>query len=349
VGATSLGNYIFSGLQTRNHASVLIGCVASAGLALVLDQLIRLLELGLRKRRGRMTAAAAAGLAALALCAVGSFAVEKLRETGRPIVIGSKAFTEQYILAEVLAQRVETQTGLATRRLPSLGSTVAFDALVTGDLDLYADYTGTIFATLMKRKDQLPRQRILEEVTRYLSEEHGIRVVASLGFENTYALGMRRSHANALGIATISELAAHAPRLEIGADYEFFQRAEWAALETRYGLRFRRERSMDPALMYQAVAQEDVDVISAFSTDGRITAHDLLLLADDRAVIPPYDTLILASARLQAEEPHVLEALRPLENLIDATTMQRLNLAVDRDGQSPAEVARKLLAEALGP
>ena len=341
IGATSLGNFIFSGLATRNDAAVLVGCVASAGLALVLDGLIRNVERGARERSRPRLLAALLALGALALYTAASFFSSSA--AARPVKIGSKAFTEQYILAEMLALRVQ-EAGLPTELLPSLGSTFAFEGLANGDLDAYVDYSGTVWATIMKRA-QLPERReaVLEEVRQFLQVEHGIGLVASLGFENTYALGMRRAHADALGVTRISQLVHVAPSLEIGGDYEFFDRTEWKALEATYGLRFAEERPMDPSLMYQAVAEDEVDVISAFSTDGRIAAFDLVLLDDDRAVIPPYDAILLVSARLQRELPQAVEALRRFEGSLDATTMQRLNQRVDGDGVSAATVARESL------
>ncbi len=344
VGATSLGNFIFSGLQTRNFDAVLVGCVAASVLALTLDQLIRALESGIRERRPTRVRLAGGALVALFLFTGASFVAERAGGGRRPVAIGSKTFTEQYVLSEMLAQQITARTGLPTSAVQSLGSTVAFDALRTGDLDLYVDYSGTLWATIMGRAD-LPRERssVLDEVTRFLRDEHGITVVGALGFENTYALGMRAAHARELGVASIGDLALHAGGLEIGGDYEFFQRTEWKALVAAYALAFQRERSMDPALMYQAVAQGEVDVISAYSTDGRIAVYDLLLLEDDRGVIPPYDAIVLASRRLAEERPEVLAALRPLMGAVDATAMQRMNLAVDRDGASPRAVARRFL------
>jgi osmoprotectant transport system permease protein len=344
VGATSLGNFIFSGLQTRNYVSVGVGCVAAAALALLLDQLIRALETGVRDRRRGLVNGALAVFALLCAWAAVGFASPAAGPASRPVVIGAKTFTEQYVLAELLAARIEGATGLPTRTLPSLGSTVAFDALRSNEIDVYVEYSGTIYATLMHRSE-LPddRSRVLAEVTQFLRAEHAIEVAAALGFENTYALGMRAAHARELGIERISQLGAHAPRLEIGGDYEFFQRPEWTALQRRYGLAFRAQRSMDSSLMYQAVAQGDVDVITAFSTDGRIAAEDIQLLEDDRGAIPPYDALVLVGPRAAREQPRLVAALAALAGGIDADAMRRMNLAVDQGGRTPAEVAREFL------
>ena len=166
----------------------------------------------------------------------------------------------------------------------------------------------------------------------------------ALGLDNAYALAMRREHAAELGIRRIDELTPLAPRLSIGADYEFFDRVEWRTLRERYGLEFSSQRSMDPSLMYQALSQGEVDVISAFSSDGRIAALDLVLLDDDRGAIPPYDALILASPRLPARAPDVVASLGRLVDRIDGDTMRRMNQAVDQAGRSPAEVAREYWA-----
>ncbi len=350
VGAPSLGNFIFSGLQTRNFAAVLVGCVAAAALALGLDFLIRKLELGFAERRRAAVAGAGAVLAALFFYAAATFAADLVRgaSAGR-VRIGCKTFTEQYVLAEIVAGQVARRAGTPAEVVSSLGSTVAFDALVAGEIDVYVDYSGTIWATLMKRADLgVGRRQVLDEVDRFLAERHGVELVGPLGFENAYALAMRRARARELGVATISDLAQVAGRLEMGGDFEIFSRAEWSSLVSVYGLRFRARRSMDPSLMYPAVANGEVDVISAFSSDGRIAALDLVLLEDDRRVIPPYDAILLAAGRLARERPQVRAALGELVGSIDQERVQRLNLAVDRDGRSPAEVARAFLAEAAG-
>ena len=345
VGAPSLGNYIFSGLQTRNLTAVLVGCVAAAVLAQCLDGLVRGLGAAVARRK---TGWAVAVLTTIGLLYVytGVSLVQDLsaRDAGR-VVVGAKTFTEQYILSEVLAGHIAETTGAATQVASSLGSTVAFDALRAEEIDVYVDYSGTIWATIMQRETVPSRDAVLGEVSRFLSEEHGIEVAGALGFENAYALAMRRQQAEEIGIRRIGDLAAYARRLVIGGDYEFFGRPEWIAIRDTYGLTFASQRTMDSSLMYQAVAGGQVDVISAFSTDGRIAAFDLVVLEDERGAIPPYDALILAGPRLVRERPDVVAALRQITGTIDANRMRRMNLAVDQDGASPAAVAESFLRE----
>ena len=344
VGAPSLGNYIFAGLQTRNLTAVLVGCVAAAVLALVLDGLVRALGAAVLARRKRSLVAVGAVLGLLYAHATLAFVTDAADRGPARIVIGAKTFTEQYILGQILAKTVAGATGSSVDVLASLGSTVAFDALRGGDIDAYVDYSGTIWATIMHRDAAAAdRETVLTEVGRYLKTEHGIELVGALGFENAYAMAMRRTHAGELRVRTLTDLAPHAPRMSVGGDYEFFQRPEWRAVRDRYGLQFREQRSMDPSLMYQAVANGQVDLISAFSTDGRITALDLVLLEDERHAIPPYDAVILAGAQLSREHPDAIAALRTLTGAIDADQMRRMNLAVDRDGQSPESVAEGFL------
>ena len=346
VGATSLGNYIFSGLQTRNYASVIVGCIAAAGLALVLDGLVRAVEVGLaRRRRGRLTAALTA-IVLLYGYAGATLAAPLLGNRERPIVVGAKSFTEQYVLSSAIAGWIERQTGRPTSLLQSLGSLVAFDALDAEQIDVYVDYTGTLWANEMGRADvRADRAETLGGVRDFIETEHGMTLAARLGFENTYALAVRAAEAERLGLRTIGDLVPHAPRLAIGADVEFFARPEWPAVRDTYGLDFREQRAMDASLMYQAVATREVDVISAYTTDGRVAAYDLRVLEDERGAIPPYDAIVLASARLAREAPDVLDALTRLDGAIDADRMRALNLRVDERGEDPGTVGASLVRE----
>ncbi len=213
VGYESLGDFIFRGLQLMDSTQVLVGCVAAASLAVVLDLLIRLAEMAAQKREPLFALGAGAGL--IALLGIG---LSPMITGGRAsILVGAKTFTEQYILAELIADRLAA-AGISADSLNSLGSTVVFDALVQGNIHCYVDYTGTIWANHMKRTDNPGAAQVLAEVTQWLDREHGITCLGALGFENAYALAMRRDHAESLGVQTIADLDAHAPRLKIGGD-----------------------------------------------------------------------------------------------------------------------------------
>ncbi len=341
VGQTSLGNYLFAGLQTRDWTAVVVGCVAAAGLAIVLDGAVALLEAAVARRsRWRLV------VAGLVLLAASAVAASAFVGRGGPasVRLGTKTFTEQYLLAEVLAESARA-AGFTVERVESLGSTIIFDALVSGELDAYVDYTGTLWANHLRRTDVADADTVLREVTRSLALTHGVTCLGRLGFENAYALAMRRERAEALGVRTVEDLARHAPTLSLGSDYEFFQRPEWARLRDVYGLAPREQRSFDSTFMYEAVARGEVDVITAFSSDGRITAYELLVLEDVSHAFPPYDAVLLLGPRA-AQHPGLADALRPLLGAIDVELMRAANQRVDVDGES-REAAGAWLAARL--
>ncbi|MGH6977619.1 MAG: ABC transporter permease/substrate-binding protein, partial [Stellaceae bacterium] len=333
IGQTSLGNYIFAVLQTQNWVFVIFGCVAAAVLAVVVDQLLALMEYGVAGRSRAKVAAGGAGLVLVVLAALvpGQIAA---RNT---YIVGTKSFTEQYILGALIQQRMGA-AGLSSGRRDGLGSAVIFNALKSGDIDVYVDYTGTIWANYMHRKEIKSRAEVLKEVTQWLQTKYGIRSLGSLGFEDAYALAMPRKKADALGIDTIADLAAHAPQMSIAGDYEFFDRPEWKSLQQAYGLHFRDKRSMQPTFMYKAAANGDVDVISAFSSDGRIAQYDLKVLADPKQALPPYDAIVLLAAK-DAKDKKLAVALNPLIGAINLKTMQQANLRGASTGTPPDAVA----------
>lgn len=340
VGQTSLGNYIFSGLQVENWVSVLFGCLAAVALALITDQLLALIETGVARRRYRL-----AGLGALLLVAGTAVAVAPLMRSQAPAyVIGAKSFTEQYILSALMAERLRAEGAPVVRRT-GLGSAIAFRALANNEIDAYVDYTGTLWTNVLGRSDRPSRARMLEELELVLKREYGVTLLGPLGFENAYALAMRRDRAEALGISSIAELATHAPRLRMGGDFEFFARPEWDVLRDRYGLQFSALRQFQSTFMYRAVASGEVDVISAFSSDGRIEAYDLLVLQDPLAAIPPYDAVVLISPR-RAADARLKRTLEPLINAIPVELMREANNKVDGEGLTPVNAARWLGAEA---
>jgi osmoprotectant transport system permease protein len=342
VGQTSLGDYIFSGLQTENWVFVLFGCAAAALLALAADQLLALIEAGAARRDRRRILLGLAGLAAGTLAALAP-----VLAAGRaPYVVGAKNFSEQFILAALIGDRLRA-AGADVAEKQGLGSAVVFRALASSDIDVYVDYSGTLWTNVLGRRDSPPREQMLAELTRALQARYGVVVLGPLGFENAYALTMRSDRAAALGVRSIADLAPHAPQLVLGADLEFLSRPEWAAIEGAYGLSFRAQRSFSPTFMYRALEDGEADVISAFSSDGRIAAERLAVLSDPRHAIPGYDAIVLISPR-RARDGRLLHALSPLIGRIDPPHMREANLMVDRDQdkRSPEAAARWLAAAA---
>jgi len=362
VGAPSLGNYIFAGLQTRNWLSVLFGCLFAAGLAVLLDQLIRLFEVAARDRRKALAIQVSAILTVVILASIlprfidfappaqpnPSQQVASVRAgegalRGETVRLGAKAFTEQYILAELMEDVLNT-AGADVERLDNLGSTIAFDALRNNEIDAYVDYTGTIWATVMNRDEAINRHAMFVEIAAYLHEEYGILTLGRLGFENAYGFAMRRDQAEALGVSSLSDLAAHADALEVGGDAEVFTRSEWINTRDAYGLAAMSTRAMDATFMYDAVRDGQVDVISAYTTDGRIAAYDLQVLADPRGILPPYDAIILLSPEAAAK-PGLADALAGLVGAISDTDMREANRLTDLERETPEQAAQWLFGE----
>ena len=340
IGQTSLGNYIFTGLQTQNWVFVLFGCVAAAVFALAVDQLLALMELGLTRRRRGWIAAGGLGLLLLTAGAL----IPTLSQPRAQYTIGAKPFTEQYVLAALIEQQLRAGGWSAVTR-EGLGSSVIFNALRAGEIDAYVDYSGTIWTNQMHRNDVKPRAEVLAEMAAWLEREHKIKMLGSLGFENAYALAMPRARAQALSIRSLADLAGRAPGLSIAGDYEFFGRPEWDAVRKTYGINFREQRQMQPEFMYAAAAHGEVDVIAGYTSDGRITELDLAVLDDPRHAIPPYDAVLLISPR-RTSDAALAAALKPLIDAIDVTMMRGANLRASGGANaSPDAAARWLWSE----
>jgi osmoprotectant transport system permease protein len=265
----------------------------------------------------------------------------------RPTIrVGSKSFTESYILAEIVAQIIdETGEARAERRLGLGGTGLAWGALASGAIDIYPEYTGTIAQAILKE----PALTSLD-VMRTKLGARGVIVSAPLGFQNTYALAVRREEATRLGLRTIGDLAAH-PGLRAAFDAGFLERADgWPGLARHYGLRFDDVRTMEHALTYPALAAGRVDVIDVFSTDGQLARLDLVLLADDRHFFPDYAAVLLARRTLADTFPRTWETLgQRLGGHIDNASMARLNALADLEGRSFADAAATFLGRASAP
>jgi osmoprotectant transport system permease protein len=338
VGQPSLGDLIFAGLQTQNWTLVLAGCIAAAGLALAVDALLGIAEFGIaRRKRGLVWTSL--GVLLLGVLVALAPALPSGKGT---IVVGAKGFSEQFILAQLIGHRLEA-AGYKVEYREGLGSAVAFSALAGGDVDVYVDYSGTIWTNQMKRAEVPPRDAIVAGVAGWAKANHQVTLLGSLGFENAYAFAMRGDDARKRGITSLSDLTRIAPQLDLATDVEFLERPEWRSVRDAYGLAFKSARPYQPTFMYKALSSGEADVIPAFSSDGRIAADKLTVLADPKGAIPGYDAILLLAPR-HAGDIRFLSALRPLVGAIPVAAMREANYMVDRDTDkaSPEQAARWL-------
>lgn len=350
IGAGGLGDYIFRGLAMVDPTVILAGALPAALLAIAADGVLALagrLADARRRRRG-----VSIGVAAMLLGLAGGAVWVAARDGRADVVVGSKNFTEQVVLGELLAQVIEQETGLTVDRRLNLGGTaIAHEALVSGGIDLYVEYSGTSLTAIFNLPAATDSNAVYGQVReRYAAL--GVTALPRLGFNNTFAILVRRADAERLGLKTISDLArvtaspaASGFRGTAGFGYEFLERPDgYPGLRRAYGLDFAGQpRVMDLNLIYRAVASGDIDVTAGDATSGLIAALDLVALEDDRRYFPVYDAVPVARAGLLLGQPAIAQAIRRLEGRISADDMRRMNYAVDGEKQDPAAVVRTFL------
>lgn len=259
-------------------------------------------------------------------------------------VIGAKNFTEQVVLGELLAQEIEAKSDLKVeRRFYLAGSYICHQALVSGRIDAYVEYTGTALTAILKQPVDRDPERVLSTVRRLYASRYGVTVGDPLGFENTFAMVIRGDDANRLHLATLSQAAQFTPQWHLGVGYEFEQRPDGLpGLSAAYNLRFDgAPRTMDLGLLYRALVNRQVDMIAANSTDGPIEALNLTALQDDRHYFPPYQAVPLVRDDALRRWPQIGAALKALAGKITADDMRAMNNAVDGEHRDPAEVVRQ--------
>jgi osmoprotectant transport system permease protein len=262
------------------------------------------------------------------------------------VVVGAKGYTEQLLLGELLAQEIEAHTSLRVKREFSLGSTfLLHEALRQGRIDGYVEYTGTAWTAILRQPPLPPERRaaVWQRARQLYDERYRLRMFPSLGFENSFAILIRQADGQRLGLRTISEAVKPARQWRAAFGYEFLNRADgFPGLAERYGLRFAAPPSaMDLGLTYRALADGRVDLIAGDSTNGLISALKLQKLEDDRAYFPPYDAVPVFNAASLRRHPELVPLLERLSGRLSAATMQKLNAAVDLQGQTPELVMRR--------
>lgn len=346
IDAGGLGRYIFRGLRMNDNALILAGAIPAALMALAADFLLgwveRLFNPGVSRRlKGRV-----AGASLMVIFMAGLFAAIYFYsgQTAGAIRVGSKDFTEQIILGELLSQVIEAKTGLNVERRFDLGGNLAHEALVAGEIDLYVEYTGTALMAILKEKPMADPRAVYRRVKRDYARRFGLEWTEPLGFDNSFAILVRGEEARRLGLKSISDVAPYAPGWRAGFGQDFVSRPDgYRGFARAYGLKFKELREMDLSLTYRALAEGQVDLIAGNLTDGLIARYGLVQLIDDRHYFPPYDAVPVAREQTLRKHPELREALRLLGGLISVEEMRRLNFQVDGERRPAREVVREFL------
>jgi osmoprotectant transport system substrate-binding protein len=263
------------------------------------------------------------------------------------IVVGSKNFTEQLVLGELLAQYLGRVTALPIdKRFYLAGSYICHQALLAGRIDMYVEYTGTALVAILKENPASDHVAVFNTVKDLYARRFGLEVFPSLGFDNTFAMVMRGNDARRLHLKTLSEAAAVSPQLRLGVGYEFLERPDgYKGLAAKYNLKFAETpRVMDLGLLYRALQNNQVDIVAGSNTDGLIAALDLVVLEDDQHYFPPYDAVPIVRRATLDRHPEITGALTRLSGLISADDMRRMNYAVDGEKKDAAAVVKDFLS-----
>ena len=358
IGAGGLGYLVFSGVQTVDNYMILAGAIPACILALVIDFIVGKMESSLSytskqssaKKTGKTTKKWMISLACIMLIVAGTFVAYSKANAKDKIVIGSKNFSEQIILGNMLADLIENKTDIQVeRRLNLGGSQVAFSALKKGDIDMYVEYTGTGLVNILNQPPQSDPDKVYDIVQKEFKQKYGLELLKPMGFNNTYALAVRQDTAKEYGLKTISDLAKVSQELTMGPTIEFPNREDGLiGLSKKYNLKFNDVKAIDGGLRYTALANHKSDVIDAFSTDGLLEAFHLKVLEDDKNFFPPYYAVPMLKEETLKEHPELKKVINSLAGKLTDEKMRQLNYKVDSLKQSPAKVAKEFLeAEGL--
>ena len=345
IDAGGLGRYIFRGLRANDNILILAGAVPAALIALGADLLLgyfeKTVQLGAGAHAKSKKLLWAAAL--IVLLFLGGMYFLTGKNAGR-IAVGSKDFTEQVILGEIVAQTIEAKTAAQAERRFDLGGNLAHDALVGGEIDLYVEYTGTGLLAILKEKPIADPQEVYRRVQTEYAKRFGVEWTEPLGFNNTFAILVRGDDAKKLKLKTVSDAAKVSARWRAGFGQDFMSRADgYPGFAKTYGFHFQEIREMDLSLTYRALAEQQVDLIAGNSTDGLIARYGLTQLEDDRHYFPPYDAVPVVRHAALEKYPGLRDALKQLGGILTVDEMRKLNYAVDGEKRQAKDVVREFL------
>lgn len=361
IGAGGLGFLVYSGVATVDNNMILAGAIPACILALLIDYLVGYVEKKLSYTNKKNLDMSAAGIlkrnkrrkvwlsvaAVFVVILIGYGIFASLGEKEEAISIGSKNFTEQLIIGNMVAELIEQNTDLNVKRELNLGGTqVAFEALKADEIDMYVDYTGTLLIDVLDQEVITDPDEVYKVVHDQLLEKFNVKTLANLGFNNTYTLAVRPDTAEQYGLETFSDLAEVSEELRLGATIEFMNREDGLpGLMEQYQMEFAGTEAVDGGLRYTALENDEVQVINAFATDGLLAEFNLVVLQDDEYFFPPYHAVPIIRGEVIEKYPEIGELMDQLAAVLNDEVMRELNYRADGLNEAPEKVARDFLIE----
>lgn len=357
-GAGGLGYLVYAGIRSINNMQILAGAIPACLLALFIDYILGIVEnlvtpkytkskekkSFFKNEKVQKVILIIFGIILIIMFIAPLFNKEKIE---KQITIGSMDFTEQEILSYMINDIIEENTDITVNQRLSLGSSnIVLSALRQNDIDIYVDYTGTIYGSLLKKEPNSDVQEVYEVSKKELKDRYDLNVLSDLNFNNTYTLAVTKETANEYNLKTISDLSAVSSELVFSPTLVFMERNDcWLGLQKTYPIKFKDVIAMDGAPRYLALMSGESDVIDAYSTDGLLKKYDLVVLEDDKNFFLPYHAIPIVNNRLLEEYPEVVPLLEKLSNYLNDDVMRELNYLVDEERQKPEDVAYNFLKQ----
>ena len=341
IGAGGLGSLILLGIDRGNNHLILLGAIPAALLAILFDYLLSLFE----KISFKKTVIT---LGILSVLILGLLIAPLLTKDKEELIIAGKLGAEPEIIMNMYKYLIEDQTDVEVTLEPNMGKTTfVFNALESGDIDVYTEYTGTILATFLNEEiTSSDEQEVFQQAKEGLAEQYDMSLLEPMAFNNTYTLAVTKELAEEYQLETISDLIPIADEIKAGFTLEFSDRQDgYLGIQDLYGLTFGEVQTMEPKLRYTAIETGDINLVDAYSTDSELAQYDLVVLEDDRGLFPPYQGAPLMLNETIEDFPEVENSLNQLSGKITDAEMREMNFAVNVTGKSASEVAQQFLTE----
>lgn len=355
-GAGGLGYLVYAGIRSINNAQILAGAIPACLLALFIDYLLGIVENLVTPKYSRRKEKTSffkspsfqktiLFFAILLIALLFIYPLFTHKEVAKEITIGSMDFTEQEILSYMINDLIEENTDIVVNQKMSLGSSsIVLSALQRNEIDMYVDYTGTIYGSVLKHEPNSNVSEVYEISKKEMKEQYNVNILSDLNFNNTYTLAVKKETAERYNLKTISDLSVVASNLTFSPTLTFMERNDcWLGLQKAYPINFKEVIPIDGAPRYLALINGESDVIDAYSTDGLLKKYDLVVLEDDKSFFLPYQAIPLVNDELLEKYPEVIPLLEKLSTVLNDDVMRSLNYQVDEERKKPAEVAHEFL------